>query len=62
MADLIKTSLIFVLSNFSLSFLVLGGLVALAAIVRVPGPLRREVVVEKLLAWHVFFAIGVAYQ
>ena len=61
MAELIKTSLIFVLSNFSLSFLVLGGVVALAAIARAPGPLRREVVVEKLLAWHVFFAIGVAY-
>lgn len=61
MADLAKASLVFVLSNFPLSCLLLGFLVALAAIARAPGPVRREVVVEKLLAWHVFFAIGVSY-
>ena len=61
MTDLIKTVVALVLSNFPLSCLVLGGLVALAAMARAPRPLRREVVVEKLLAWHVFFAIGVSY-
>ncbi len=61
MADLIKATIVAVLSNFSLAFLVLGVVVALAALVRAPRPLRREVVVEKLLAWHVFFAIGASY-
>lgn len=61
MADIIKTTATLVLSNFPLSFLVLGVLVALAAIARAPQPLRRAVVVEKLLAWHVFFAIGASY-
>ena len=61
MADLVKTILTAVLSNFPLSALGLGGLVALAAIARAPRPLRRAAVVEKPLAWHVFFAIGVAY-
>lgn len=61
MADIIKTTVTLVLSNFPLSFLVLGVLVALAAISRAPQPLRRAVVVEKLLAWHVFFAIGASY-
>jgi hypothetical protein len=61
MTDLIKAALTLVLSNFPLSCLVLGGLVALAAMARAPRPLRREAVVEKLLAWHVFFAIGVSY-
>ena len=61
MADLIKTMLTLVLANFPASCLVLGAAVALAAIARAPRPVRREVVVEKLLAWHVFFAIGIAY-
>src|SRR3990167_3135600 len=61
MTDLLETILVAVLSNFPLSFLVLGGLVALVAMARAPRPLRREVVVEKLLAWHVFFAIGASY-
>jgi hypothetical protein len=61
MADLIKTMLTLVLANFPLSCLVLGAAVALAAIARTPRPVRREIVVDKLLAWHVFFAIGVAY-
>lgn len=61
MADLIKTMLTLVLANFPLSCLVLGAAVAVAAIARAPRPVRREIVVEKLLAWHVFFAIGIAY-
>lgn len=61
MTDIIKTTVTLVLSNFPLSFLALGILAALAAIARAPQPLRHAVVVEKLLAWHVFFAIGASY-
>jgi hypothetical protein len=61
MVDLLKTVLTLVLSNFPLSCLVLGTAAGLVAIARTPGPVRRAVVVEKLLAWHVFFAIGVGY-
>jgi hypothetical protein len=61
MTDFLETILVAVLSNFPLSCLALGVLVALVAMARAPRPLRREVVVDKLLAWHVFFAIGVSY-
>ena len=61
MADPIKTAITLVLSNFPLATLLTGLLVALAAIARGPRPVRRQVAVEKLLAWHVFFAIGVSY-
>jgi hypothetical protein len=59
--DLIGTVIALVLSNFPLSTLVLGVVVAVAAIARARPPVRRALVVEKLLAWHIFFAIGVSY-
>jgi hypothetical protein len=49
----------FVMSNYSLSFFVLGLIVSLAAIVRSASPVDRRLVVEKLLAWYVFFSIGI---
>ena len=61
MADILKTTITLVLSNFPLATLLAGVLVALAALGRAPRPVGRAVVVEKLLAWHVFFAIGVGY-
>lgn len=51
----------FVLSNFTLTFLVIGFFAAGIALARAPKPLTQAVAAEKLLAWHVFFAIGVAY-
>src|SRR5271167_4630107 len=59
MAGLIKASIVFVLSNYSLTFLVIGLLFALVAIVGARKPVERSLVVEKLLAWHVFWVIGV---
>jgi hypothetical protein len=59
MADFIKTAITFVLSNFSLTFLVIGVLFSAGAIARAPKPIGSSAVVEKLLAWHVFWAIGV---
>jgi hypothetical protein len=61
MADVLTATITFVLSNFTLTFLVLGFLVALVAIGMAPKPVGGAVMAEKLLAWHVFFAIGVSY-
>jgi hypothetical protein len=56
-ADIIR----FVLSNFTLTFLIIGVVAAGFALIRAPKPLTSAVVTEKLLAWHLFFAIGAAY-
>jgi hypothetical protein len=61
MADTITSTITFVLSNFSLTFLVVGLLFSLVAIARTNSPRDSSIVVEKLLSWHVFWAIGVAY-
>jgi hypothetical protein len=51
--------LTFVLSNYSLTFLVIGLAFSLAAIVRLSKPAGMEDVAEKLLSWHVFWVVGV---
>ena len=48
------------IANFPLTCLVLGFLVALVAIVRLPSPRPAAAIVDRLIAWHVFFAIGVS--
>ena len=59
MAELIKAAITFVLSNYSLSFLVIGLIFSLVGIVRAPKPVGPQLAVEKLLAWHVFWVVGV---
>jgi hypothetical protein len=59
MAGIIKATIAFVLSNYSLSFLVIGLLFSLAAIVGAKASLKSSDIVEKLISWHVFWAIGV---
>jgi uncharacterized protein DUF6790 len=51
----------FILSNFTLTFLVIGLLFSLVAIMREPKPVSAAVVVEKLISWHVFWAIGICF-
>jgi Family of unknown function (DUF6790) len=51
----------FVLSNFTLEFLVLGFVFSIVAIMRAPRPVGADVIVEKFISWHVFFAIGATY-
>ncbi|WP_348626715.1 DUF6790 family protein [Methylocella silvestris] len=58
-ADLIKAIIAFVMSNYSLSFFLLGLIVSLVAIARSRTSIDRSLVVEKLLAWYVFFSIGI---
>lgn len=50
----------FVLSNYPLTFLVLGLIFSGIALIPVQ-PKSSDVVVEKLISWHVFWAIGVCY-
>jgi hypothetical protein len=59
LADLIKATITFVMSNYSLSFFVLGLIVSLVVIARSGASIDRPLVVEKLLAWYVFFSIGI---
>jgi hypothetical protein len=59
LADLIKATVTFVMSNYSLSFFFLGLIVSFVAIVRSGISIDRPLIVEKLLAWYVFFSIGI---
>ncbi len=59
LADLIKGTIAFVISNYSLSFFIIGLIVSLIPIARSKDPIDRPLVIEKLLAWYVFFSIGI---
>jgi hypothetical protein len=58
MTDIIRVTVTFVLSNYSLSFFVLGLIVSLAAIFRTRHLIDRREIVEKLISWYIFFSIG----
>jgi hypothetical protein len=51
----------FILSNFTLTFFVLGLVAAGVALLRRPRPWTRAEIVEALLAWFLFFSIGVSF-
>lgn len=59
MAETIKSTIAFVLSNYSLTFVMIGLIFSAIAIARTRDGLTSALVVEKLLSWHVFWAIGV---
>lgn len=61
MAGTIEATITFILSNFTLTFFVIGLAFSVAAIARAPKPTGAAVVLDKLLAWYVFFSIGVSY-
>jgi hypothetical protein len=61
MAELINATITFILSNFTLTFLVIGLIFSGIAIARAPKPVGAPVIVEKLLSWYVFFSVGVCY-
>lgn len=58
---MVQDMIVFALSNFSLTFLVIGLVFSVLAIAWAPKPVGAAVVVEKLLSWHVFWAIGVGF-
>jgi hypothetical protein len=51
----------FVLSNFTLTFLVIGLVASGIALLRAPGPLTAPVVVEALFSYFLLFSIGVSF-
>jgi hypothetical protein len=51
----------FVLSNFTLTFLVLGLIGSAVALLRAPKPLTAAVVVEALFAYFLLFSIGFSF-
>jgi hypothetical protein len=51
----------FIVSNFSLTFLVVGLIASGIAIARAPRPVGRAVVIDKLLVWYVFFNVGITF-
>lgn len=59
MADIIPTGIHFILANYPLTFFIVGLLFSIIAIARRRKPVGASMIVEKLLAWHVFWAVGV---
>lgn len=55
------TAIAFVLSNFTLTFLVLGLIAAGTALLRAPKPATKADVAEALLAYFVLFSIGLSF-
>jgi hypothetical protein len=60
MKDFIQWAIEFLISNYFLTLFVLGLIFSIVSISRSPNA-TEAVVVDKLLAWHVFFVIGVSY-
>ncbi|WGJ15118.1 hypothetical protein QEV83_02070 [Methylocapsa sp. D3K7] len=58
MADILRVMLTFILSNYSLSFFILGLIFSLAAIIRSRRLIDCSLIVEKLISWYIFFSIG----
>jgi len=58
---MIGSAIGFAISNFPLTFFVLGLIVAVIAIMRAPRPVSSAVVAEKFLLWYVLFNIGIMY-
>jgi hypothetical protein len=58
---MIDTFITFILSNFTLTFFIVGLVFSAVAIGRAPKPVGEALVIEKLLSWFVFWTIGVLY-
>lgn len=56
-----KDLITFALSNFTLTFLMIGLIAAAVDLARQGHPRARAAVPEALLAWFLFFAIGVSF-
>ena len=51
----------FALSNFTLTFVILGLVASAIALARAPKPLTAPVVVEALLSYFILFSVGVSF-
>jgi len=56
-----ESAIRFVLSNFTLTFLVVGLVASAIAYLSKPAPRTRSQLVEALFSWFLFFSIGVSY-
>jgi hypothetical protein len=61
MGEVIRFAIVFVIANYSLTFVVIGLLFSFVAIAAARWSLTNGVIVEKLISWHVFWCIGVGY-
>ena len=62
MAGFMREAIAFALSNFTLTFLVLGLVAAAISLLRRPPPTPPRVIVEELFAYFLLFSIGIAYS
>lgn len=56
-----QTFIEFVISNFSLTFFVLGLIFSLISLLRKPRPWNKKTVVEALFAYFLLFSIGISF-
>ncbi len=56
-----KSIIVFALSNFTLTFLILGTLTSLMVLAFKSKPLDRATVVEVFFSWFLLFSIGLSY-
>ena len=61
MSSFVKEAIRFTIANYAVTFFCVRLISALLSFMRMPRVPDRSVVVEKLLAWHVFWSIGVSY-
>ena len=58
---LLRTAIVFAVSNYPLTLLVFGLLVSLVQVLRARRPIARALVIDSLLGWYVLFNIGLMY-
>lgn len=58
---MIRTLIVFLLSNFTLTFFAMGLLFSAVAVARAPRPVSKTATIDKLLSWFVFWTVGVSY-
>lgn len=58
---MVEASIRFLLSNFTLTFFVLGLIASAIAYTAKPKPLTRSDLIEALFSWFLFFSVGVSH-
>ena len=61
MSSFVREAIRFIIANYAVTFFCAGLISALLSLTRMRRVPDRSVVIEKLLAWHVFWSIGVSY-
>lgn len=56
-----RSLITFALSNFTLTFLVLGMIASAVSLLRAPRPSTKAVVVEALLSYFMLFSVGISF-